>query len=150
MIQVSDPYRWITPMLTFAMILMYIDWRFGSQAIFLGGLSAGVADWINARLIKPNVDRIRPGKQMEEIKSLGSMNRGKRSFPSNHASNTISIALSIGIFFPMTLWFLTPLVILVGYSRVYCGAHYPLDVLVGWLHGSVWVLIFHTLLLSLL
>lgn len=150
MIQISDPYRWITPMLIFSMALIYFDWKFGIQAILLGGLSAGMADWINAKFIKPNVDRIRPGKQFEDIRSLGAMNRGKKSFPSNHASNTLAFTLGIGIFFPSTFLLFIPLAALVGYSRIYCGAHFPLDVVGGWIHGSIWVYITYNLVTVLL
>jgi len=139
MIAVSDPYRWLLPTLTFAMLLIYLNWQSGLQALCLGGIGAGVADAINTRLLKQQTDRIRPGKQFATIRSLGIMNRGRKSFPSNHAANTMAFALGFGLYFP---WALSPLLILtllVGYSRIHCGAHFPLDVLAGWLHGAGWV-----------
>jgi len=139
MVIVSNPYEWLWPALFIVMFLIYLDWESGIRAVLLGGLGASIADGLNTRLIKSNTDRIRPGKQYSDIRSLGVMNKGKRSFPSNHASNTMSFALGIGFVFPWSLWILLPLSILVGYSRVYCGAHFPLDVLAGWLHGMLWV-----------
>ena len=146
MIIVSDPYRWLLPTLCFAMLLIYLNWESGLLALLSGGISAGIADGLNTRFIKKHTDRIRPGKQYQDIRSLGVMNRGKKSFPSNHASNTMAFTLGFGVVFPWTLWIMIPLTLLVGYSRVYCGAHFPLDVLAGWLHGAVWVIAIYSLL----
>ncbi len=139
MTMISDPYQWLFPTLTFSMILVYLNWETGILALFIGGLGAGAADGINARLIKPNTDRIRPGKQFDDVRSLGTMNKGLKSFPSNHASNTMAIALGFTLILPWVGWILIPLSLLVGYSRVYCGAHFPLDVITGWAHGAFWV-----------
>ncbi len=146
MIVISNPYQWLLPTLVFAMLVIYFDWQSGLMALFLGATGAGIADSINTRFIKIHTDRIRPGKQYEEIRSLGTMNNGRKSFPSNHASNTMAFALGFGLIFPWAIWVMIPLSFLVGYSRVYCGAHFPLDVLVGWLHGAIWVLLTYTLI----
>ena len=131
MIVISNPYRWIVPTLAFAMILIYLDWQAGLVSLLLGSLSASIADLINSRLIKKKTNRVRPGKLFKDIRSLGSMNHGKKSFPSNHASNTMAFALAFSFLFPWVGWILIPLSLLVGYSRIYCGAHFPLDVLLA-------------------
>ncbi len=141
MIIISDPYRWLLPALGLVMLLIYQNWEAGISALLLGGIGAAIADGINTRFIKRYTDRIRPGKQYEEIRSLGTMNKGRKSFPSNHASNTMSFAIGFSLIFPWAMFVLIPLSILVGYSRIYCGAHFPLDVLAGWFHGTFWVLV---------
>ena len=138
MITLSNPYRWFFPTLSFAMVLIYLDWRSGIFAILLGSISSSIADRFNSRLLKKNTDRIRPGKQYDNIRLLGIMNNGKKSFPSNHASNTMAFAIAFSFIFSWAAWVMIPLSLLIGYSRIYCGAHFPLDVLAGWLIGATW------------
>lgn len=149
MIAISNPYRWITLTLTFAMILIYLDWKSGLIALLLGSVSSSVADRVNSGVLKKNTDRIRPGKKYPQIRSLGTMNYGKRSFPSNHASNTMAFALAFSFMFGWAVWILVPLSLLVGYSRIYCGAHYPLDVVAGWIIGGSWSFMFYSIFSAL-
>jgi undecaprenyl-diphosphatase len=65
------------------------------------------------------------------------------SFPSGHAASTFGAAVSVSRMWPQTraLWW--ALAVLIGYSRIYLGHHYPLDVIGGALLGvaiAFWVL----------
>jgi undecaprenyl-diphosphatase len=94
-------------------------------------------------LFKETVQRLRPchepslsGLVHLVYKDCG----GRFGFVSSHASNHFAIALfMIGVLGAKPRWALGALLgwaMLIAYSRVYLGVHYPGDVLVGGLYGA--------------
>lgn len=59
---------------------------------------------------------------------------------SSHAANSAGIALisAMVIRKRWVSWSLVAWVMLVSYSRIYLGVHYPMDILLGLLEGSFW------------
>jgi len=75
---------------------------------------------------------------------------GKYGYFSAHAANSMAVAVFFGLLFKKQLKYLLPILILwalvVSYSRIYIGVHFPLDILTGMFFGSVYGLIFYYLL----
>lgn len=123
-----------------AMIVAAIFFAFGyrdmAAEIVLGTLTL----WLFVETIKALADRDRPHHTIEETRIIGWRERGD-SFPSGHTTQ---------IFFLMTLFIhhfqphfsgaaaLYVVAGLVGFTRIYVGAHYPRDVIAGMVLGSIW------------
>ncbi|QQY07935.1 MAG: phosphatase PAP2 family protein [Candidatus Xiphinematobacter sp.] len=58
------------------------------------------------------------------------------SFPSGHAANSFALATIFALFFRRLGWIFIASAALVAYSRVYVGAHWPLDVAAASLIGA--------------
>jgi undecaprenyl-diphosphatase len=102
-------------------------------------VAVGCTDLICARLLKKNIGRLRPCSLQETATfkcRLLLPRKSSKSFPSNHAANTAAFAATI--FFFMGIKLAVPfifLAIIIGYSRIYVGVHFPADVLAGWVVG---------------
>jgi membrane-associated phospholipid phosphatase len=90
--------------------------------------------------IKALADRDRPYLTFEESRVIGRQEKGD-SFPSGHTSQTFFLTmLLVQHFHPGAVGAIAmfSLAALVGFTRIYVGAHYPRDVLAGVVLGSVW------------
>lgn len=99
-------------------------------------VTVGISDAFSSKLVKPLFERLRPTEAGLDM-VLRCPHYGGASFPSTHASNMFCAALFLSFFFPKARWPLIGLAFLVAYSRVYCGVHYPMDVLFGAVQGSL-------------
>jgi len=77
------------------------------------------------------------GNDAPEIPGLMIENSGVagRSFPSGHAANNMAVATVLILFFGWRGMIYLPVALLIAYSRIYTGAHWPLDVLAGMILG---------------
>lgn len=145
-------FDWFMPFITNAktwlpfllLIWLYMICSGGRQMKVLAlalVLSVGLTDIVCARLIKKAVGRARPCaiEQNENFKCrLLLPKKTSKSFPSNHAANMAALAVTTAVICSVKM--AAPLLILafiIGYSRVYVGVHFPVDVMVGWLTGAL-------------
>ena len=91
-------------------------------------LSFAIASWLNAA-IKALVGRSRPPTEIG-LDALAAV-PGSPSFPSGHAMSAFAVAAAIALLAPRLRWPVLGLAALIGFSRVYLGVHFWLDVLAG-------------------
>src|SRR6185369_15846461 len=85
--------------------------------------------------VKKLVDRPRPYIGVPDARLL--VGKGdSASMPSSHSSTWFAATLIAFIYYRRSWRVLLPMACLIGFSRVYLGAHYPGDVLVGALLGA--------------
>jgi len=119
------------------LVFVYWLWLDKREALMGSAVLAGVIvvnDFIGAQ-VKHLVARPRPCRILEGIHQLTGCG-GTFSFPSNHAMNTAAAAAFAQVLYPASGWVTWPLVALIGFSRVYVGAHYVTDVVGAWVLGA--------------
>ena len=125
----KSPWFW----LALAAVLAAWIWKERGRALrMIVALSAAVAasDLLCYRVIKPLVHRLRPEFILPEV-VLRAGHHGRYGFPSNHASNSFAATTLLAAFYPRLAAPAFLIAAFIGYTRVYVGAHFPLDVLGG-------------------
>jgi undecaprenyl-diphosphatase len=132
----SDFDVWIIPFIIL-LIVIVIKERLKGVLIVAGlGLTILLSETMSTRVVKELVGRIRPCHIHEWVRLVGSYCPNSAAFTSTHAANITSAITFLSFFFPRWLLFvMVPLAIIVGYSRVYKGVHYPSDVIGGAILG---------------
>ncbi len=111
-------------------------------------LNVIISDQLNSSVLKPVFNRERPCKELyfkDQFNPVIDCSGGF-SFPSSHATNHMALAvllfLSCGYLMNRWKWLLIAWAVLVGWSQVYVGVHFPFDVVAGWIEGAIiaWVM----------
>ena len=142
-----------TPILDIVMVAALIIGRRAGVCLALGALTAfrrrstaqgvwqmilaiGLAALMSDAIVKPVVGRLRPFESDPAIRVIDKKLE-TRSFPSGHAATAFAGAYALARVWPEARAGLWALAALTAVSRIYVGAHYPLDVLAGALLGVV-------------
>lgn len=87
------------------------------------------------KIVKKKVKRKRPFNSLQNVSKLISP-PDEFSFPSGHSSAAAVFCLCTFYYFPTPIFIITLIwTLIVGFSRVYNGVHYPGDVVVGYIMG---------------
>lgn len=152
----------ITNKLTFIplyAVLLYLIYRnFGWKTLLM--LVLVIAAMITftdqvTNLFKDGFQRARPcrSKDIEELVRFVAPRCGKYGFFSGHSSNSMAAAVFAGLLFRKhyknLIFILLFWSVIVAYSRIYVGVHYPLDIVCGLAFGAISGLGFYKLQLYL-
>jgi undecaprenyl-diphosphatase len=145
---------WLPLLILGGLILL---WRGNFQVrsfLLVTLLTIGFTDGVFTQFMKPLINRPRPSQALAEVREVnlektkpaifgvwrpvqvslseppeGAVNG--RSFPSGHAmNNTVIATMAILFFGRLGSLYIIPAAI-VSYSRIYCGSHWPSDVIVS-------------------
>ena len=111
--------------------------------IALTVISVALSDW-TSNMLKHIIERLRPCNVLEAVNLLVGCT-DSFSMPSNHAANAFAAIFSLsyratGEPADRKRWLrrlLLSIAVVVGFSRVYVGVHYPADVVVGAFTGII-------------
>lgn len=136
---ISEERFWAVLVLSYLVFLIFKKRTLYLKFFGIAAIIASVIDIVAYRVLKPFFDRLRPCYQFEDqIRLAADSCGGPMSFPSNHASNSMAIAVFLCFLLPRDKWYI-PLSIagLIGFTRIYLGVHFLGDVLFGFLFGGV-------------
>lgn len=137
----TQPPVWI-PLYILLLYGIWRQYRKNTWAVVVGiVITILLADQTTSTIMKPLFARLRPSHEpaLEGLVHLVRDYRGGQfGFASSHAANTFGVAMFFYLMFTdqrrWMLW-LFPWALLVSYTRIYLGVHYPGDVLTGALVG---------------
>lgn len=126
----------VLPVLILACLFLLIKGgKRGRVTVLVLILSIAAADLISHEVFKPFFHRARPCVALENVRTLLGI-KTSFSFPSNHAANITAAAVSISFYYRKWICLMAVIAVLIGFSRIYTGVHYPSDVIAGAILGG--------------
>ncbi|MFI8824620.1 phosphatase PAP2 family protein [Streptomyces sp. NPDC053431] len=131
-------------LLLFAVLFVAGWWRMrrgSSDAMALALLAplATAFGYLVSEALKSLIDEERPCRAVAgaPVSLVACPPHGDWSFPSNHSAIAGAAAVALALSWRGIVWLTAPMALLMAFSRVFVGVHYPHDVTVGLLAGAV-------------
>jgi 4-amino-4-deoxy-L-arabinose transferase-like glycosyltransferase/membrane-associated phospholipid phosphatase len=132
--QFADNSWFVPAIVALAVWLLFKGGARGRLLVLMLILVLAFGDSAVINPLKKSVNRPRPHSTVPEAILLVGEGRSG-SMPSSHTSTWCAAALVAFACYRRSWRFMVPLALLVGFSRVYVGVHYPTDVLAGAILG---------------
>jgi len=138
---ISNRYIWI-PLYLFMTYLIIRKYKKQSWIIILSAIILVIiTDQTSVHLFKNVFMRYRPSHNLnlqELVHLVNGYRGGLYGFVSSHAANSFGIAIFTALILKNKWYWLSILLwaVLVSYSRIYLGVHYPADIASGAILGS--------------
>ena len=136
----TNQFSW-SPLFAFLLFLMFkkFGWKNGVLLLLFLIVLITFSDQFT-NLIKNTFERLRPCNTEGVIEQIRNFNYkpSSYSFYSGHAASSMTFSFFVILLLKSNykyIWFLLLFPILFGYSRIYLGVHYPLDIVSGYFAG---------------
>jgi undecaprenyl-diphosphatase len=159
-----DFWRW--PLLCAAILTLWLGGFRARTMLLCLGVALGLGELLVINPAKHAINKPRPHQAIAGVRVLemrrpegkwflwprekfSKIPKGEiegRSFPSGHTFSNFCAAMIIARFYRRRGWLAFIPATLVGYSRIYSGSHWPIDVLGSLILGLGWAVLILTLL----
>lgn len=144
---------WFAPVAIVVIGVIIFGGKKGKWIVVGAVITVLLTDQVSSTILKPLLARIRPCNIIPDLHvwwehqwivlpdPVIEIYKASYAFPSSHAANSAGQAIWWGWNYPKYRWWFTGCAGLIGYSRVYLGHHWPLDVFCGWIIGALLALL---------